>query len=78
MADRYNHPDGVKAQDIDLAGEKLRKKEEGIVGARTKKIAEAATEPAPKRTAGKRQPGVSGYLKKKKDIYKDLDEAGNI
>ncbi len=79
MTDRYNHPEGVKAQDIDLVGEKLQKKQEqGVVGKRQKKMAEEATEPAPQRTAGERQPGVSGYLKSKKSAIKALEEAGNI
>ncbi len=81
MTDRYNHPDGVKAQDVDLVGEKLKKKgvpAEGVVGKRQKEMAEQATETAPQRTAGERQPGVSGYLKSKKSAIKALEEAGNI
>jgi len=89
MADRYDHPEGQKSQDITLKGKRLevarkgRKGHEasklaekgvedrdkaGVIAKRTKKIEKVADKLAPKKQAG-----VSGYLKSKKDVTRDLD-----
>lgn len=91
MADRYNHPDGLKAQDISLRGNRLEAARKGRMGHEASRLAEKDEEDRDKagmvrkrtkkleKAAGsmgrKPQAAVSGYMKKKKDVYAELDKA---
>lgn len=91
MADRYNHPDGVKSLEVSLEGKMLKKRKQGRMGHEASRLAEKGSidydksgilekrtkklESVAGKMGRKPQAAASGYLKDKEDVYKEIDKA---